>query len=210
MIKNMISENIFNWKKNEVYHDIIDSLIAALEAKDNYTKGHSQRVADMTYYVAKLLGIRRQSLEDIHMAAHMHDIGKIGVPDIILNKTTPLNSSEWNTIRTHPQIGYDILFKSRRLNNIAKIVLHHHERWDGEGYPSRLCAEDIPLGSRIIAICDSIDAMTSKRPYREPLTVNECRIEILKNEGKMFDPEIIKCVDKNWERIMAECFTAVQ
>ena len=185
-----------------MYHDIIDSLVTALEAKDNYTAGHSGRVADMTYLVSRILGVKGRHLEEIHIAAHVHDIGKIGIPDRILNKNGKLLPSEWECIKQHPVIGYNILNKSSKLHTISKIVLHHHERWDGRGYPEGLKQKEIPLGSRIIAVCDSIDAMISKRPYRDSLSIDECRKEIENNIGIMFDPHIGKVVLENWIKVI--------
>ncbi|WP_027623016.1 HD-GYP domain-containing protein [Clostridium lundense] len=179
--------------EEELYHDIIESLVTALEAKDYYTRGHSERVANMTLALAKALGIKGLELKFIHIAAHLHDIGKIGVPDSILNKRGKLYDHEWQYIKMHPQIGFNILSKSNKLKQISKIVLHHHERWDGKGYPCKIKEKEIPLGSRIIAVCDSIDAMMSKRHYRTPLSFDECKNEILINKGIMYDPLIVDC-----------------
>lgn len=182
----------------ELYHDIIDCLVGALEAKDLYTSGHSRRVADMSYDLAKLLGIRGKELDDIHMAAHVHDIGKIGVPDYILNKAEKLSEHEWAYIKKHPEIGSNILDCSKTLKDISIIVLYHHERWDGGGYPLGLKFTDIPLGSRIISICDSIDAMTSQRAYRKALSWEECRQEIEINSGLQFDPKLVNATNQLW------------
>ncbi len=193
----MLKKVLRGFREKEIYHDIIESLVTALEAKDYYTRGHSERVAFMTQELSKKLGIKGLDLESIHMAAHLHDIGKIGVPDKVLNKNGKLLPHEWEYIKMHPKIGFDILNKSYKLKHIAKIVLHHHERWDGKGYPSGLSEQSIPLGSRIIAICDSIDAMTSIRPYREAMSIEECMKEIIINKNIMFDPVIIECIESN-------------
>ncbi|WML36841.1 HD-GYP domain-containing protein [Clostridium sp. OS1-26] len=195
----MLGRVLFRLREKEIYHDIIESLVTALEAKDYYTRGHSERVASMTYELSKNLGIKGIELENIHIAAHLHDIGKIGVPDKILNKKGKLLTHEWEYIKTHPKIGFDILSKSNRLKHISKIVLYHHEKWDGKGYPMGLSQMDIPLGSRIIAVCDSIDAMTSNRPYREAMSFEECINEILINKGLMFDPVIVEHIEGNLE-----------
>lgn len=195
----MLGRVLFRLREKEIYHDIIESLVTALEAKDYYTRGHSERVASMAYEISKSLGIKGIELENIHIAAHLHDIGKIGVPDKILNKKGKLLTHEWEYIKTHPKIGFDILSKSNRLKHISKIVLYHHERWDGKGYPKGLSQMDIPLGSRIIAVCDSIDAMTSNRPYREAMSFEECINEILINKGLMFDPVIVEHIEDNLE-----------
>lgn len=193
----MISEVLFRTREKGMYHDIIESLVTALEAKDIYTRGHSERVAFMTYEVSKKLGLKGVDIENIHIAAHLHDIGKIGVPDKVLNKQGKLLPHEWEFMKMHPKIGYDILSKSKKLRHIAKIVLYHHERWDGKGYPNGLISTDIPLGSRIIAVCDAIDAMTSNRPYRKSMEFKTCIKEILINKGIMFDPYIVDYIEDN-------------
>ena len=193
----MLRKLLFSFKKDQMYHDIIESLVTALEAKDYYTRGHSERVAFMTYEISKKLGLKGIELENIHMAAHLHDIGKIGVPDNVLNKTGKLLQHEWEYMKMHPKIGYDILSKSDKLKHISKVVLSHHERWDGKGYPNGLSETTIPFGSRIIAVCDSIDAMTSTRPYREAMSFEKCINEILINKGLMFDPVVVEYVESN-------------
>ena len=193
----MFRKLLVRFREKEIYHDIIESLVAALEAKDNYTSGHSERVAFMAYKLSKGLGIKGVELEDIHIAAHLHDIGKIGVPDKILNKNRKLLPHEWEYIKMHPRIGFDILNKSKKLKYISKIVLYHHERWDGRGYPQGLSGIAIPLGSRIIAVCDSIDAMTYDRPYRKAMSFEECINEIISNVGLMFDPVVVQYIVDN-------------
>ncbi|WP_373898647.1 HD-GYP domain-containing protein [Haloimpatiens sp. FM7315] len=190
----MLDKLLFKFKERKLYHDVIESLVAALEAKDIYTKGHSDRVADMSYEISKKLGIKGVSLEQIHIAAHLHDIGKIGVPDKVLNKKGRLNPHELEYIKMHPRIGFDILSKSRTLKNISKIVLYHHERWDGKGYPEGISGLSIPIGSRIIAVSDAIDAMTSDRPYRKAMDLSSCLRELEVNKALMFDPIIVECV----------------
>lgn len=191
-------KNLFNkLNEKELYHDIIESLVTALEAKDIYTSGHSERVAAMSYALAKAFGIRGSELEDIHIAAHLHDIGKIGVPDRVLNKEGKLLPHEWEYIKMHPKTGFNILSKSKKLKAISKIVLYHHERWDGKGYPEGIAGTYIPLGSRVIAICDSIDAMTSDRPYRKAMSFEKCIAEIIINKGIMFDPVIVQFIEDN-------------
>lgn len=186
--------------RSKHFHDIIECLIAALEAKDLYTSGHSSRVADMSFDLARTMGLKGQGLENIHIAAHLHDIGKMGVPENILNKKGNLLPHEWAHIQRHPEIGYNILSKSKGLCTIAEIVLHHHERWDGKGYPHGLKTDKIPLGSRIIGVADSIDAMTTARPYREAMSWEQCREEILINKGMQFDPVVVEASEKLWEK----------
>lgn len=185
-----------------IYHDLVDSIVAALEARDQYTANHSRRVSDMTEQACIALGMIEQDYEHIHIAAHIHDIGKIGIPDAILTKPGKLNDEEWSYIKMHPQIGADILSKSKILHPLAEVVLHHHERWDGGGYPSGLKKTDIPWGARIIAICDSIDAMMSNRVYRKALTSEQCKKEIHRFSGKWYDPQIVQCILVNWNEIV--------
>lgn len=184
------------------YHEIIECITCALDAKDAYTAGHSQRVSDMSLKVCEIMGMCREETEKIHIAAHLHDIGKIGVPDAVLNKTERLNEEEWLAIRKHPSIGAEILSKSHQLSELKDIVLAHHERFDGKGYPQGLKGEKIPLGARIIAICDSIDAMTSDRSYRKAHNFEFCHDEIEKNLGKMYDPAIGTCVLEHWDEVI--------
>lgn len=200
----MINNNTKDSKiVNEIdYHEIIDCITGALDVKDPYTADHSKRVSNMAEKVCKILGLSDIETEKIHIAAHLHDIGKIGVPDAILNKLGKLTDEEWKKIKAHPKIGADILNKSIHLREIGIIVLHHHERFDGKGYPEGISGVDIPLGSRIIAICDSIDAMSMKRSYREAFNLDYCYNEIKNNLGKMYDPYLGQIVLENWESIM--------
>ena len=171
------------------FHDIIECLAAALEAKDFYTSGHSSRVGDMSYDLGRAMGLKGSELENIHIAAHLHDIGKMGISETILNKKGKLLPHEFAQIQTHPEIGYKILAKSKGLQKMAEIVLHHHERWDGKGYPAGLREDKIPLGSRIIAVADSmgchdvdktistslvLGGMLGGDPYQQRHTIRPC------------------------------------
>jgi len=187
-------------KRFHRYHDIIECLTGALEAKDTYTSGHSDRVAHMAYDIGKKYGLRKKELEDLHLAGHLHDIGKIGIPDNILNKPSKLQPHEYNIVKNHSRMGYDILMKSKNLKDIAIIVLYHHERWDGKGYPEGLKEKEIPLASRIIAISDSIDAMISERPYKKSLSWDECKKEVESNKGIQFDPCLVNIIESLWSK----------
>ncbi|KGK91946.1 phosphohydrolase [Desulfosporosinus sp. HMP52] len=182
------------------FHDIIECLAAALEAKDLYTSGHSSRVGDMSYDLGRSMGLKGQELENLHIAAHLHDIGKMGISENILNKKGRLLPHEWAQIQNHPEIGYKILAKSKGLKQIAEIVLHHHERWDGKGYPSGLYENRIPLGSRIIGVADAVDAITSIRPYRKALSWEECWDEVVLNKGIQFDPVAVEASERLWKK----------
>lgn len=181
------------------YHDIVECLSATLEAKDSYTEGHSSRVADMVCDVCHQLDISGDLYERIHLAAHMHDIGKVGVPDSVLNKNGKLNDEEWLSIKEHPVIGYKILMRSKNLEDMAIYIRHHHERFDGFGYPDGLEGEDIPLASRIICICDAIDAMLTDRSYRKAMDIKTCKEEVVKNSGSQFDPDLVTAIEPLWQ-----------
>ncbi|MCS5696781.1 HD-GYP domain-containing protein [Desulfofundulus thermocisternus] len=183
---------------DHIYHDAVECLVAALEARDPYSCGHSRRVADMAVDLARLVGLKGRELEMVHIAAHLHDIGKIGIPDQVLRKPGRLLPHEYAIIQRHPEIGYNILVKSRQLKRVAVMVLHHHERWDGKGYPRGLKGEAIPLGSRIIALCDAVDAMTSERPYRLPLSWQQCRQEVVAGKAGQFDAVLVEAAEKLW------------
>ncbi|GMQ64131.1 hypothetical protein AN2V17_33680 [Vallitalea sp. AN17-2] len=154
----------------------------------------------MAYDIGKKYGLRKKELEDLHLAGHLHDIGKIGIPDNILNKPSKLQPHEYNIVKNHSRMGYDILMKSKNLKDIAIIVLYHHERWDGKGYPEGLKEKEIPLASRIIAISDSIDAMISERPYKKSLSWDECKKEVVSNKGIQFDPCLVNIIESLWNK----------
>jgi putative nucleotidyltransferase with HDIG domain len=184
------------------YHEILECITSALDARDPHTADHSFRVSEMAERLCRLIGLKEADTDKIHVAAHLHDIGKIGIPDSILYKEGPLNDYEWEIMKQHPSIGADILLKSERLSEISYIVKHHHERFDGRGYPDGIKAENIPIGSRIIAICDSIDAMTTKRSYRDGKSFDFAYGEIERNLGTMYDPLVGKYVLMHWEDII--------
>ena len=177
---------------NELYHEFVECISSALDARDPYTGDHSRRVSDTATLLAKMLGLSDDEIQEIHIAAHLHDIGKIGIPDSVLLKPGRLDDEEWKMMKRHPQIGADILAKSPRFSRISAIILHHHERYDGKGYPFGAKEQEIPLGSRIIAVCDSIDAMSSARAYRKALPLDTVYEEIEKNIGLMYDPDVAK------------------
>ena len=186
----------------ELFHDLIQSIVSALEAGDPHTAEHSLRVGDMVERTCLLMGLPYQQVSTIHMAAHVHDIGKIGIPDAILLKKGPRTPEEHEMMRDHARIGAEIIGSCPSLAGIANLVRHHHERWDGAGFPDRLAGEDIPLGSRIITVCDSIDAMLGKRKVRKSLTQAECRAEIEAGAGTAYDPQVAHFVLAHWDEIV--------
>ena len=171
-------------------HEVIDVVLTTLDARDPYTYEHSCRVALFSELMARELQLPPAIQQRIRVAAQLHDIGKIAITDQVLNKAGRLDRDEMIEIQRHPRIGYNILVRLPTFHEIATIVLHHHERFDGEGYPQRLAGEAIPLESRIIAVADAFDAMTSNRPYRKALSVDESLTEIRRHAGEQFDPLI--------------------
>jgi len=174
-----------------VYLETIRSLAAAIDAKDSYTHGHSRRVTDLSVGIAVEMGLPRSEVDTIRHASLLHDVGKIGISEQILLKPGRLTDDEFETIKSHPHIGAGILNSIEFLKKVCEIIKHHHERFDGRGYPSNLGGDNIPLGSRIICVADSFDAITSCRPYRKPLTFDEATEEIVKCAGSQFDPAVV-------------------
>ncbi len=173
------------------YDATLAALSGALDLRDNETEGHARRVTRYTVRVARELGLDGKPLIDIERGALMHDIGKIGVPDSILLKPDRLTEEEWAVMRTHPQLGHQMIRNIRFLSGAAPIVLHHHERFDGKGYPGGLFETTIPLGARIFAVADTFDAMTSDRPYRKALPYSAAREEVERCAGSQFDPDVV-------------------
>ena len=188
--------------ENKNLKDLISCLISVVEAKDSYTAHHSERVKAFSELIARSLGLSESSVSLITHAAHLHDIGKMGISDNVLTKPGKLTDEEFEIIKQHPVIGAKILMQSNYTHELVQIVLHHHERYDGRGYPEGLKGEDIPIGARVIAIADSIDAMTSKRVYRDAMSLDYCRNEIEKNLGIMYDPAIGKVTLEHWKDIV--------
>ena len=188
--------------ENQNLKDLISCLISVEEAKDSYTAHHSERVKAFSELIARSLGLSESSISLITHAAHLHDIGKIGIRDNVLGKPGKLTDEEFEIIKQHPVIGAKILMQSNYTHELVQIVLHHHERYDGRGYPEGLKGEDIPIGARVIAIADSIDAMTSKRVYRDAMSLDYCRDEVEKNLGIMYDPAIGKVTLEHWNEIV--------
>jgi putative two-component system response regulator len=172
--------------------DNITSLITALEARDLYTKGHSENVAHIASEMVKINGGSEQEVEEIKRGALLHDIGKIGVPDSILNKPGRLNDEEYAEIKKHPEIGYRILMPISRLDNAQGIVRYHHERFDGKGYPSGLAGTDIPKWARIVAVADTYDALSNERPYKRAFTPEEAGTVIKEVSGSQLCPESVE------------------
>ena len=173
------------------YDATLVALTHALDARDKETEGHSRRVVEYTRLLATQLGIADDDLKVLCHGALLHDIGKIGVPDAILHKPGPLSDEEWEVMRRHPEIGALMIEDVEYLTDARRILLHHHERWDGRGYPLGLRATQIPIGARVFAVADTIDAMTQDRPYRRRCSLDEACEEVVRNAGSQFDPQAV-------------------
>jgi putative nucleotidyltransferase with HDIG domain len=178
-------------KMRKMYLETIRALAAAIDAKDPYTKGHSERVAQLSVALAQDLHLSDRDIENIEYTALLHDIGKIGIDDRILGKSSELSNEEFKKIKEHPIIGANIIEPVDFLKNSYEAIYHHHERYNGGGYPDGLKAKDIPLCARIIGVADAYDAMGSDRPYRKKLSKEKILKEFTEQSGKQFDPQIV-------------------
>ena len=194
-----------NEKLEQAYLDSVQTLRYTVEAKDPYTRGHSDRVSEYSVLIGEKLGLSEDEIKTLKIGGLFHDIGKIGIPDSILQKQTKLTDDEYSEIKNHPSIGVHILGAATIFKDIIPIVKHHHERYDGRGYPSGLKGENIPYLARIAAVADTFDAMTSKRSYRDALDLQVVKDEIKRCEGTQFDPEIAEAfldiLNNNFDKI---------
>ena len=174
----------------KAYLEIVETLRYAVEAKDTYTRGHSDRVSAYSVLIGEKLGLPEDQIKTLKIGGLFHDIGKIGIPDSILLKESKLTDDEYSQIKNHPSIGAHILSSVSYFKDMIPIVKHHHEKYDGNGYPSKLKGEDIPYLARIAAVADSFDAMTSRRSYRDSMDLSIVIAEIERCRGTQFDPEI--------------------
>ena len=172
--------------------ETVTSLALAIDAKNHYTQGHSQKVSAYTVVIAKALGMSEAEVEEIRLAALLHDIGKVGIQETILNKSGPLDASEWETMKTHAELGAKILEPLQAMNRIRLMVRHHHEFFDGTGYPDRLQGEKIPYGARVIAIADAYDTITSERTYKKARSSEDAFSELERCAANQFDPELVR------------------
>ena len=175
----------------QAYLESTSALVGAVEAKDPHTRQHSQRVRDFTAELARRLGLPAARIESLQTAAALHDVGKIGVPDAILQKPGPLADDEFDLIRRHPETALQIIGHASFLSAELPVILHHHERYDGRGYPAGLAGEDIPLGARILAVADSLDAMSSRRSYKTSYSLHRIRQELRECSGRQWDPVVV-------------------
>jgi putative nucleotidyltransferase with HDIG domain len=188
---------------NRTYTETLRALVAALDTRDSETGGHSERVTIIALSIAREMKLDPKLIKQIHWGALLHDVGKIGVPDQILRKPGSLSNEEWGIMRSHPQMGYEMLKGIPFLQPALDVVLYHHERFDGSGYPSQLARKDIPLSARIFSVADSFDAMTNDRPYRKAFSQEEAVAEIQRCVNKQFDPEVVTAfivaLEQGWE-----------
>jgi response regulator RpfG family c-di-GMP phosphodiesterase len=206
LIRHLFSQQLAaSTRRNQrLFLNILQVMAKVLEAKDPYTKFHSENVAKHARQIARKLGYSGERLELIQVAGILHDFGKIGITEGVLNKPGTLTEPEYQAVRRHPLIASTILEPIQELATIIKDIRHHHERYDGRGYPDGLSGEDIPLGARILCVADSYDAMTSARPYHESRSEEEAREELRRCSGSQFDPRVvetlIEVLDENTSR----------
>jgi HD-GYP domain-containing protein (c-di-GMP phosphodiesterase class II) len=180
------------------YHQALTHLIQAVNEHDTYTGGHSCRVADYTAALGRILRLPRADVAFLRQAGLVHDIGKIGIPDKVLKKNGRLTDEELHLVRLHPILGASILSRFPNMERMIPVVLHHHERWDGRGYPSGVSGLDIPRESRAIFVADAFDAMTTDRPYGEILSTEEALGELRRCSGEQFDPQLVDAMHEAW------------
>jgi putative nucleotidyltransferase with HDIG domain len=185
-----LNEALYNL--NTLHEATVETLASALDLRDRVTSGHSRRVADMTVEIARNLGINDGELVQIEQGALLHDIGKLRIPDSILWKPSDLTQKEWEVMRRHPEYGHDFVQRIEFLKQAADIILSHHEKFDGTGYPRGLRGKEISLGARIFAIVDSMDAMMCDRPYHRGTSFTSARREIMEKAGNHFDPDLVE------------------
>ncbi|NTW98468.1 MAG: response regulator [Geobacteraceae bacterium] len=195
---------------SSAYDNTLTALVKALDAREKEVGSHSERVMNFAVFLGGKLGLAGREIQELAKGALLHDIGKIGISDNILLKPGQLDDNEWIEMRKHPQVGYAILSEIDFLKGPAEIILSHHERFDGSGYPYQLKGEVIPIGARIFSIIDTLDAMTSDRPYREALPFDIVTSEIIKYRGTQFDPAIadlfLSIPRKHWEECAGKHF----
>jgi putative nucleotidyltransferase with HDIG domain len=192
-------------QQSELLTAIVRSLTSAIDAKDSYTCGHSDRVARIAVRLADELGCDAKTMETLYLAGQLHDIGKIGIDDDVLQKAGRLSADEYEHIKQHVEIGHHILHDLAKLEEVLPVVLHHHESWNGCGYPNKLDSEQIPLAARILAVADAFDAMSSDRPYRKSMADDNVDRILQAGSGQQWDPQVIDAFFRVREDIRRIC-----
>ena len=198
-----VESAMLNMELEATQREIIHILGEVSEYRSQETGDHIQRVAEISYMLAKFLGLPEDEVERIRLAAPMHDLGKVGIPDAILNKPGRFTDDEYAIMKTHSEIGYNMLHNSKRklLRFAAEIARSHHERWDGRGYPKGIAGEDIPLAGRICSVADVLDALSSPRCYKQPWPEEKVKEEFIKQRGAQFQPELVDVLVEHWDEI---------
>lgn len=186
-----------NKELEEMNNNLVASLVSAIEAKDKYTLGHSERVSKCATEIAKRLNLPEKQINEIKIAGMLHDVGKIGIADEILNKPAKLSKDEFEEMKRHPSIGTWILNTLNLSENTINAINYHHERYDGKGYPLGIPGKDLPIETQIISLSDAYDAMTSERPYRDAMSPEEAIREIKKNADTQFNPKLVEILEEN-------------
>jgi putative two-component system response regulator len=193
------SQQLLIAQLQQSYEASLIMLANAIEVRDPYTRGHVERVMNYALALARILGWKSGALSQLRFGSILHDIGKIHVRESTLQKPGLLNSEEWEEIKQHPVFGVEMIRGVDYLSPAVPVILNHHERWDGSGYPSGLLGADIPLAARIVAVADSFDAMTTIRPYRPVMTPQEAHLEIISKSGSQYDPRVVESFQQAWD-----------
>ena len=195
-----VSNSQFYSEIQQHFYDTVEALAEAIEKKDHYTGGHTKRVAHFAVVIAQNMKLSPDQLRAIRLGAILHDVGKIGIDDQILRKNAPLTEAEWTAMKTHPQLGFEILRGVEGMHEVTHGIRFHHERWDGKGYPKGLKGEEIPLVARVISVADAYDAMVSNRPYRKGIGPQNAYSEIVNHQGTQFDPAVVEAFIRAFEK----------
>jgi putative two-component system response regulator len=195
------SQQLMLAQLKQAYSSSLIMLANAIELRDQETRGHVERVREHARIIARYLDCSPIELEQLEYGSILHDIGKIQIPEHVLKKPGPLSDEEWKLMRRHPDIGVEMIRDVKYLSPAIPVIRHHHERWDGSGYPMGLVGDEIPLSARIVAVADSLDAMSSRRPYQIALELNQAYAEIVRGKGVQYDPKVVDAFIQGWETI---------
>jgi putative nucleotidyltransferase with HDIG domain len=194
MVAVAVANSQMELRQRTTFLKTLESLAKSLEARDTYTQGHSQRVCDVSIYIGEELGLSAEALEELRVGTILHDIGKIGVPDQVLNKPGRLTDEEFEVMKSHPVIGYEICKPLMLSDGVLMIIRNHHEKLDGSGYPDGLKGGELPLSLRIVCVADAFDAMSSSRPYRTTMEMSKVLGELARGAGTQFDSVVVEAL----------------